>query len=229
MDESKRNQLELITEEDTTLADEPDTSSFTAFLYSLLSSSEGNDANLGEQNDIPAEKTDEPSENVVRESGGRRGLLSKGKQSLRALYQVAKLGSLRSQERRTDSQLKVADEGDDNLNGLELKDMQNEEEPVSPGVLPGISEPSMLLSEKSRSNLYASLPALVQGRKWLLLYRCRNLIIYLLYFGILKGKIVVLSSFSHHFTILFTVRGGMGYLFQHCIDEACFGLGSVCW
>jgi hypothetical protein len=70
--------------------------------------------------------------------------------------------------------LKNVDENDD-FGGLEVKmPKQNMKEPVALGDLPGISEPSLLLSEKERSTLYVSLPALVQGRKWLLLYRYRS-------------------------------------------------------
>ncbi|KHN14549.1 Oxidation resistance protein 1 [Glycine soja] len=36
--------------------------------------------------------------------------------------------------------------------------------------LPEISEPSMLVSEDVRNVVYASLPALIHGRKWLMLY-----------------------------------------------------------
>jgi hypothetical protein len=43
--------------------------------------------------------------------------------------------------------------------------------PVALDDLPGISEPSVLVSESIRNVLYASLPPLMHGRKWLLLYR----------------------------------------------------------
>ncbi|OAY35843.1 oxidation resistance protein 1 [Manihot esculenta] len=170
--EPKNSQLESITEEDNRdLVDGPDTSSFTAFLYSLLSSSDtGDNTNADEKNDNTAEVIDQPSENVRKESGKRKGLLSRGKQSLRTIYQAARIGGFRSQERKGESDMKLADETDDNFDGLEMKHMQNEKEPVELEDLPGSSEPSMLLSEKARSALYASLPALVQGRKWLLLY-----------------------------------------------------------
>ncbi|KAJ6908130.1 oxidation resistance protein 1-like [Populus alba x Populus x berolinensis] len=170
--ESKRSQLEFVTEEDTGhLVEEPDTSSFTAFLYSLLSSSKsGNNPKLDEQNDHSAQMGDQLSENVAKESGTKKGLFSRGKQTLRAVYQATRIGGYRSQESKGNSDLKNVDENDDF--GLEVKSMpkQNMREPVALGDLPDISEPSLLLSEKERSILYVSLPALVQGRKWLLLY-----------------------------------------------------------
>lgn len=141
----------------------------------MSSSESGNNANSDEQNDNPAEMGDQPSDNVMKESGAKKGLLSRGKQSLRAIYQAARIGGYRSQERKGDSDVKIANENDDNFDGLEMKCIQNVKEPVSLGDLPDVSEPSLLLSEKARSALYASLPALVQGRKWLLLYRCRNM------------------------------------------------------
>ncbi|CAK7334635.1 unnamed protein product [Dovyalis caffra] len=172
--ESKRSQLESIAEEDMgRLVEEPDTSSFTAFLYSLLSSSEsGNNEKLDEQNDNSAQTGDQVSENVAKEGSTKRGLLSKGKQSLRAIFQATRIGGYRSQERKGNSDLKIADENDNDFGGLEMKSMlkQNLKEPAALGDLPDISEPSLLLSEKTRSTLYDALPALVQGRKWLLLY-----------------------------------------------------------
>ncbi|KAG6768444.1 hypothetical protein POTOM_027360 [Populus tomentosa] len=171
--ESKRSQLEFVTEEDTGhLVEEPDTSSFTAFLYSLLSSSEsGNNPKLDERNDHSAQMGDQLSENVAKETGTKKGLFSRGKQTLRAVYQATRIGGYRSQEIKGNSDLKNVDENDD-FGGLEVKSMpkQNMKEPVALGDLPDISEPSLLLSEKERSTLYVSLPALVQGRKWLLLY-----------------------------------------------------------
>ncbi|KAJ6366168.1 hypothetical protein OIU77_002696 [Salix suchowensis] len=111
------------------------------------------------------------SENVAKVSGMKKGLFSTGKQTLRSIYQATRIGGYRSQESKGNSDLKNSDEIDD-FGGLEAKSMlkRNMKEPVALGDLPGISEPSMLLSEKERSILYVSLPAVVQGRKWLLLY-----------------------------------------------------------
>ncbi|KAG5241803.1 oxidation resistance protein [Salix suchowensis] len=171
--ESKRSQLEFVAEEDTGQSvEEPDTSSFTAFLYSLLSSSEsGNNPKLDEQNNHSEQMGGQLSENVAKVSGMKKGLFSTGKQTLRSIYQATRIGGYRSQESKGNSDLKNSDEIDD-FGGLEAKSMlkRNMKEPVALGDLPGISEPSMLLSEKERSILYVSLPAVVQGRKWLLLY-----------------------------------------------------------
>ncbi|KDP46837.1 hypothetical protein JCGZ_24046 [Jatropha curcas] len=172
LSESKRSQLQSITEEDTgDLADGPDTSSFTAFLYSLLSSSDsGVNSNADEKNDSVAEIVDQPSDSTRKESSTKKSLLSRGKQSLRAIYQAARIGGYRGQEQKFESDMKYTDESDDNFDGLEMKHMQNVEQAVEARELPDVSEPSLLLSEKARNALYASLPALVQGRKWLLLY-----------------------------------------------------------
>lgn len=63
------------------------------------------------------------------------------------------------------------DDGEDD--GLEKKPMVKEEPIiiVQAIILPEISDPSLLLKEQSRRSLYTSLPALVQGRKWVMLYR----------------------------------------------------------
>ncbi|KAM5577284.1 hypothetical protein ABKV19_007899 [Rosa sericea] len=51
-----------------------------------------------------------------------------------------------------------------------MRHIQKPQKPVALVHLPDISEPSLLVSEKTRIALYSSLPALVQGRQWLLLY-----------------------------------------------------------
>ncbi|XVE83145.1 hypothetical protein DITRI_Ditri16bG0063900 [Diplodiscus trichospermus] len=169
--ESKRSQPESTSKEDNQdLVDGPDTSSFSAFLYSLLSSSEsGHNLNLDEQNDNQEETGDTSSDTIRKENGGRKSLLSRGKQSLKALYQAARINGYRNQDRKGDYDMKSVDEGDTKFDGLEMRHVQNTKEQAS-GELPEISEPSLLLTEKTRNALYASLPALVQGRKWLLLY-----------------------------------------------------------
>ncbi|EOX92121.1 TLD-domain containing nucleolar protein isoform 6, partial [Theobroma cacao] len=169
--ESKRSQLESINEADNgDLVDGPDTSSFTAFLYSLLSSSDsGQNLNL-EQNDNLEETGDASSDTIMKENGGRKSLLSRGKQSLRALYQATRISGYKNQDCKGDSDMKIDDEADAQFDGLEMRHLQNVKEPLALGDLPETSEPSLLLTEKTRSALYASLPALVQGRKWLLLY-----------------------------------------------------------
>ncbi|KAH1073338.1 hypothetical protein J1N35_025666 [Gossypium stocksii] len=170
--ESKRSQLEkelISKEEDGDLVDGPDTSSFTAFLYSLLSSSEsGHNLNQDEQNDNQ-EETGDSSDNIMKENGRRKSLLSRGKQSLRALYQATRISGNKNKD-KGDSDVKSDDEGDAKFDGLEMRHMQNVKEPLALGELPEASEPSLLLTEKTRNALYASLPAIVQGRKWLLLY-----------------------------------------------------------
>lgn len=169
--ESKRRQLESIGEEKPgDIVDGPDTSSLTAFLYSLLSS----DPNSDEQVDEKVEEDSQPSKPVMKESGGKRSLLSRGKKTLsRAVYQAAKISGYRNHERRADSDMKIDGGDDDTIAGVEMRHMSNIQkidEPDALNDLPEFSEPSLLLSENTRTALYASLPALVQGRKWMLLY-----------------------------------------------------------
>ncbi|XP_015890643.3 oxidation resistance protein 1 [Ziziphus jujuba] len=171
--ESKRSQPESISEEGSEdLVDGPDTSSFTAFLYSLLSAPESEiNPNLAEPIDDQVEKGNSASDSKMKENGGRRSLISKGKQTLgRAIYQAARISGYRNQERKADSDTKVGNDRDARLAGVEMKPVQKVEEPLPSLDRPDISEPSLLLSEDTRTALYASLPALIQGRKWLLLY-----------------------------------------------------------
>ncbi|XP_059643406.1 uncharacterized protein LOC132285255 [Cornus florida] len=173
--EPKRNQEESITEEGSgDLVDEPDTSSFTAFIYSLLSTKEsGSNSEIDERNEPQAEMSETASDTIMRESGGKRSLFSRGKQSLgRAIYQAARLGGNRSQssERKSSSNMTTNGRNDSEVVGDEGIPMQSLNEPVPLDDLPEVSEPSLLLSEKTRNALYAALPALAQGRKWVLLY-----------------------------------------------------------
>lgn len=153
--------------------DGPDTSSFSAFLYSLLSSSNPErNSNLDGQCGYQTEMFAPASETITKDNGRKKSLFSKGKQSLsRAMYQAAKFGGFRSQgsDRKGNSNLKYNDGNDIKVVGDEFKPVHNMNEPARTNI-PDISEPSVLLSEKTRSALYLSLPALVQGRKWVLLY-----------------------------------------------------------
>uniref|UniRef100_A0A1J3DNB7 Oxidation resistance protein 1 n=1 Tax=Noccaea caerulescens TaxID=107243 RepID=A0A1J3DNB7_NOCCA len=207
-DESKRNQLESITEEKSKpLVDEPDTSSFSAFLGSLLSSDPKDTKTNKDQDDDKEEEEEEEEEdsedeeeedseeeeseaetsetssssvNATRKmkeittvvGGVKKSLLSKYKQHLKNFYQAVKFPG--AKERKGISDVKPDDE-ETEYDGLEMKPMQNDngkEEAtiVVKAILPDISEPSLLLSDQSRRSLYTSLPALVQGRKWILLY-----------------------------------------------------------
>ncbi|KAH7575877.1 hypothetical protein JRO89_XS02G0238800 [Xanthoceras sorbifolium] len=76
----------------------------------------------------------------------------------------------RNQVNRVDSEMKIEDEDDTEFDGLEMRNMQNVKEPMASVELPDVFEPSLLHTKKTRSSLYASLPGIVQGRKWLLLY-----------------------------------------------------------
>lgn len=172
-DLSKRSQEELAEEEDNggDLVDGPDTSSFTAFLYSLLSSSDSEKKlNVDDKNDNGDETADASSNTVVKENSVRKGLLSRGKQSLRSVYQATRFRAYRNQERKADSDAEVDDEGDTEFDGVELKQMGNVKENEAFSDVPECSEPSLLLTEKTRGVLYASIPAIFHGRKWLLLY-----------------------------------------------------------
>ncbi|XP_054805402.1 uncharacterized protein LOC129308350 [Prosopis cineraria] len=154
------------------LTDGPDTSSFTAFLYSFLSSSDsGDNANSDRQNDTRSRTDTPPSDSAMKENSGKKSLFSRGKQSLgRAINQATRITGLRSQERKDETEVKLDNGRGSNLSGVEMRHIKPEEATISLIDLPEASEPSVLLSEKMRNVLYASLPALIHGRKWMLLY-----------------------------------------------------------
>nr|GMC94721.1 oxidation resistance protein 1 [Ipomoea batatas] len=170
--DSEGSKLELDEGEPGDIVDGPDTSSFTAFLYSLLSNSEpGSHSSLNGNNGKQDDKA-EPSEPPVKEPSRRRSLITRGKQTIgRAVYQVARLGGFRNQgSSKGNSDMGVADGSNSKVDRHEgiLKQDKNEEVPS--GNRPETSEPSLLLSEKTRTALYTALPALVKDRKWVMLY-----------------------------------------------------------
>ncbi|RDX73976.1 Oxidation resistance protein 1, partial [Mucuna pruriens] len=155
------------------LVDGPDTSSFTAFLYSLLSSSE---TNSHEQNDDKAAAPDNHHlpDSSLKENGGRKSLFSRSKQSLgRAIRHAARMGvGFRHHDRRDNLEMKFDDGNDFSGVEMSMRRVEPVEESVSVHLvdLPEISEPSVLVSDSVRSFLHGSLPPLIHGRKWLLLY-----------------------------------------------------------
>ncbi|KAG7987518.1 hypothetical protein I3843_03G137900 [Carya illinoinensis] len=169
--ETERSQQESTSEASSgDIFDGPDTSSFTAFLYSLLSSSESGDNKKSDEQNDEVESDDIQSDTVMKESSGKRSLFYRGKHSLsRAIYKAVRISGYRNQDHKDGSNENV-DGNDAEFAGVEMRQVENEKESVDLVKVPDISEPSLLFSEKSRSVLYASLPALVQGRQWLLLY-----------------------------------------------------------
>ncbi|KAK4356681.1 hypothetical protein RND71_025652 [Anisodus tanguticus] len=154
------------------LVDGPDTSSFSAFLYSLLSTSRpGSNSNTGSEYDKQDDRAESIPELTMKEPSRKKRILSRGKQSLgKAFHQVARLGGFRNQGSAKGSSEMVFDDGSNSKVGADdqipLEDMNQK----LLNNLPETSEPSVLLSEKARIALYASLPVLVQDRKWVLLY-----------------------------------------------------------
>ncbi|KAL9241534.1 hypothetical protein vseg_015638 [Gypsophila vaccaria] len=199
--EIEKNEAEsiLITEEGSSVGG-PDTSSFTAFLYSLLkddyfSADRDNDQlNNNNKAESAADESELESEpevdrdskngvqsvaesgnvNVVKEGSGRRGLLSRGKQTVsKAMSYAARLAWYRNQssQRKPNSDVEEGnDKGERKDGGGELASAETNDVPVSLDDLPDMSEPSMLLTSDTRMKLYASLPCLVKGLKWVLLY-----------------------------------------------------------
>ncbi|KAL1569637.1 TLD domain-containing protein 2 isoform X1 [Salvia divinorum] len=153
-------------------ADGPDTSSFTAFLYSFIAPSESHARN--EKSSSPEDDfAPSPEPMTTKENAKKKSLFSRGKQSLgKAFYQAARISGFRSQSMKGNPDMAVGDGGDSKGSrddGIALK-ILNESQPSVDLNLPEISEPSLLLSEKTRSLLYGALPVIIQGRKWMLLY-----------------------------------------------------------
>ncbi|KAJ8557279.1 hypothetical protein K7X08_002904 [Anisodus acutangulus] len=154
------------------LVDGPDTSSFSAFLYSLLlTSGPGSKSNTGSEYDKQDDHAESIPELTMKEPSRKKRILSRGKQSLgKSFHQVARLGGFRNQGSAKGSSEMVFDDGSNSKVALDdqipLEDMNQK----LLKNLPETSEPSVLLSEKARIALYAALPVLVKDRKWVLLY-----------------------------------------------------------
>lgn len=161
------------------IVDGPDTSSFSAFLYSLLATSESqtqSNSNVDEKFSSHEDEFISSSDQMTtKENAKKKSLLSRGKQSLgKAFYQAAKIGGFRSQSSKGNSDMAFVNGGDSKASsrdeGIAMKILTESQDSQPSENLPEISEPSLLLSDKTRSVLYASLPVIVQGRKWMLLY-----------------------------------------------------------
>lgn len=203
--------------------DGPDTSSFTAFLYSLLASSESqNNSNLDEKvmsHEDEYKPSSEPM--TTKDNAKKKSLFSRGKHSLgKALHQAAKIGSFRNQASKSSSDMAVDNEiipKDSRDEGICMKTLS---ESQSVENISETSEPSLLLSEKTRSVLYSALPVVVQGRKWMLLYRLRTFFLLMLFVQFFLSFFEIftlkLSTLFHYLSAL----GDMAYHFQHCTEEA---------
>ncbi|KAD7478447.1 hypothetical protein E3N88_01583 [Mikania micrantha] len=175
--EPRRNTQQCSQEDDVpVLEDGPDTSSFTAFLYSFLSpgrsENEPEYANWNDNQSVDANKTDSSSANVlVKENSGKKGIFSRGKQSIgKALSQAARFGTgyRYHSSGKINTELKV-DDGKETASQFGANEGVLEQNLNGPK-LPNMSEPSQLMTEDTRTALYVALPVLSQGKKWVLLY-----------------------------------------------------------
>ncbi|CAL9096970.1 unnamed protein product [Musa acuminata var. zebrina] len=148
--------------------DGPDTSSFTAFLISLLSSSNPSNHPTEELNEHHAEAGEWTSNSAPNENSGRISLLARGKRTFgKAIHKAAKISGFRqNSEPKIDHNIINEPE----LTGCDSRSVTVTKDSATHFDLPNMSEPSLLLSENMRAALYFSLPALVKGRNWLLLY-----------------------------------------------------------
>ncbi|XP_074579857.1 uncharacterized protein LOC141836297 [Curcuma longa] len=148
--------------------DGPDTSSFTAFLISLLSSSNPSNHPTGDQNDHHAEAEEMASTSAPIENSGRTSLFTRGRRTLgKAINKAAKISGLRqSSEPKVENRAAIEPE----LTRSNLTPVTVTKDDTSHIDLPDMSEPSMLLSDNMRAALYFSLPTLTKGSNWLLLY-----------------------------------------------------------
>ncbi|RWW29780.1 hypothetical protein GW17_00005684 [Ensete ventricosum] len=83
-------------QEDSEVPDGPDTSSFTAFLISLLSSSNPSNHPMEDLNEHHAEAGERTSNSAPNENSGRMSLLARGKRTFgKAIHKAAKISGFR--------------------------------------------------------------------------------------------------------------------------------------
>uniref|UniRef100_A0A453R588 TLDc domain-containing protein n=1 Tax=Aegilops tauschii subsp. strangulata TaxID=200361 RepID=A0A453R588_AEGTS len=165
--EATEGQENLYGDEESEIPNGPDTSSFRAFLMSFMSaSSSSNDSmEIIPEQDLDMEyPTLTPVGRGIKE---RKGLLSRGKHSIgKIINKAGRLGGFRQKSGHiVDNE--IANQIESMSSGFALKVSKGS---ASNHKLPPMSEPSMLLSEMMRNVLYPSLPVLVQGKNWMLVY-----------------------------------------------------------
>ncbi|KAM0922853.1 hypothetical protein ACQ4PT_005897 [Festuca glaucescens] len=165
--EATESQENLYNDEDGEIPNGPDTSSFRAFLMSFMSTSTSSHDSM---ETIPEQNLDMEYPTLTPVGRGnkeRKGLLSRGKHSIRKIINKAgRLSGFRQKPSHVVDN-EIASHTWSVSSGLDLK---GSKEFASNHKLPAMSEPSMLLSERMRNVLYQSLPVLVQGRNWMLVY-----------------------------------------------------------
>ena len=107
---------------------------------------------------------------VGKASSVRKGLLSRGKHSIGRIISKAGLSNFRQKPTYS-----IDGEFTGQIESVAPRfEMKGSKELALHEKLPAMSEPSVLLSEMMRSVLYSSLPVLVQGRNWMLVYRFKT-------------------------------------------------------
>lgn len=204
--------------------DGPDTSSFRAFLMSFVPSSTASKDSMETTTEHNLDMEYPTLTPVGKACSGRKGLLSRGKHSIGRIISKAGLGNLRQKQTHS-----IDGEIIGQTESIAPRfEMKGSKESTLHDKLPAMSEPSVLLTEMMRSILYTSLPVLVQGRKWMLVYRSEASLehkyvadCYHLFCNIVSFLISVFTPFS--------APGGMEYLCLLCIEEAGFALATHFW
>ncbi|XP_006647916.1 nuclear receptor coactivator 7-like [Oryza brachyantha] len=154
-------------EQNSDIPDGPDTSSFRAFLISFLSPSGSSKDSMEVIPDQDGELGYPTLMPMAKSKKGKSGLLSRGKHSIgKIINKAARIGGFKQNvEPKIDRE--VVDHVESVSPVLELEESKEVASFIN---LPAMSEPSVLLSEVTRSNLYASFPVLAKGMNWVLLY-----------------------------------------------------------
>lgn len=123
-----------------------------------------------------SENLNQASTSEPKVTKGKKGFISRGKQSIGKIFnKAAKISGLRpSSESKSDGNLvdhaeTVAQEPEPETANVTVQG--SVQSALQQSDAPLMSEPSVLMSEDMRTALYSSLPVLVQGRHWVLLYR----------------------------------------------------------
>ncbi|XP_057826576.2 uncharacterized protein LOC131038229 isoform X1 [Cryptomeria japonica] len=158
--------------------DEPDTSSFTAFIFSLFKCTKERDQCSDDDEGKYVEMDERDSMKGPKIVGSRKHRNAKAKHSSGKSFNPTT--STSKYEHQNSSQEPGNHVGNNHEADWQLvteNDLKSEmglSESMQEGVFPEMTEPSFLLSKSFSSFLSSALPTVAQGQKWMLLYSTRK-------------------------------------------------------
>lgn len=158
--------------------DGPDTSSFTAFLFSLFKCTKECDQCTDDDEGKHVEMDEIHSMKGPKNVGSRKHRNAKAKHSLgKSVNPITSTSKYEHQNSSQDPGEHVGNNHEADWQLVTENDLKSEVglcESMQEGMFPEMTEPSFLLSKSFSSLLSSALPTVAQGQKWMLLYSTRK-------------------------------------------------------